>query len=610
MPIAYSYVRFSSAEQKKGDSLRRQMELSEKFAKENGLTLDSSLHLHDLGVSAYDRSNIERGALGGFLTAIQQGKIEAGSYLLVESLDRLSRDTVLSALEIFISILKNDIIIVTLTDNKIYSQEAVGSNFTDLIISITIMARAHEESAIKSKRISAAWKGKREKIKEKKLTAQCPKWMKLKDDKTDFELIRKNVDTVMKIIDLYKAGMGYSFLAKKLNEELIPTFTDRGTGWHSSYVQKILTSSALYGTYQAHTGNGAALKPVGEPVDNYYPALITKEEFLLLKELRHERTSSTSRAKKGTIIPNLFSSIIKCGYCSGSMILLGGSPKWVIGDDGAKVKKRGKKFFVCDNARRGLKCHAVQWSYNDFEKSFLMFCQTTHLQKIVAEANSKDKNSSRTLSDADLLKSNTAAISEYEKKIENLIQSIESGIQIRSIPARIKSLEDELDILREMNNQLSTKISTEKLRKENKKEKTQTMKNLVKSLDSLPSDKLLEVRSSLAQYFRQNINKITVYPAGWRANYRSAEAMRHAMINESPAMADEINRYVDEHIKNNKLAEPKRKWDGPTARYDINADTDRAFTIAAKNGSYRVIFPDFTDPMKIKIEVQPMVDWQ
>ncbi|HTH76980.1 MAG TPA: recombinase family protein, partial [Trinickia sp.] len=72
MPTAYSYIRFSTPEQKKGDSLRRQKELSERYAREHDLTLDTSLHLHDLGVSAFDGSNVTRGALGGFLKAVDE----------------------------------------------------------------------------------------------------------------------------------------------------------------------------------------------------------------------------------------------------------------------------------------------------------------------------------------------------------------------------------------------------------------------------------------------------------------------------------------------------------------------------------------------------------
>ena len=52
-PKAYSYLRFSTPEQTKGDSLRRQTALADDYAKRHGLALDTDLTLRDLGVSAY-----------------------------------------------------------------------------------------------------------------------------------------------------------------------------------------------------------------------------------------------------------------------------------------------------------------------------------------------------------------------------------------------------------------------------------------------------------------------------------------------------------------------------------------------------------------------------
>ena len=62
---AYSYVRISSGRQKDGDGVRRQLDLSRRYADANGLDLDDSLR--DLGISAFDGSNRERGALSRFL---------------------------------------------------------------------------------------------------------------------------------------------------------------------------------------------------------------------------------------------------------------------------------------------------------------------------------------------------------------------------------------------------------------------------------------------------------------------------------------------------------------------------------------------------------------
>jgi hypothetical protein len=49
MRLAYSYIRFSSPEQKKGDSKRRQWEATELFCKQNDLILEKSRQFYDEG---------------------------------------------------------------------------------------------------------------------------------------------------------------------------------------------------------------------------------------------------------------------------------------------------------------------------------------------------------------------------------------------------------------------------------------------------------------------------------------------------------------------------------------------------------------------------------
>ena len=66
-PLLYSYIRFSTIEQAKGHSLNRQMSFARDVAREKGLELDDSLTMRDMGLSAYHKTNITRGALGLFL---------------------------------------------------------------------------------------------------------------------------------------------------------------------------------------------------------------------------------------------------------------------------------------------------------------------------------------------------------------------------------------------------------------------------------------------------------------------------------------------------------------------------------------------------------------
>ena len=186
-PRCYSYIRFSTPEQLKGNSLSRQLDLSREYAKENGLYLDESMTMQDLGLSAYSGEHIKRGALGVFLNMVKAGKVPKDSVLLVESLDRISREQVLDAFDLFTKIIRNGIRIVTFTGGIEYSESTLNANIGQLMISLTIMSRAYEESLQKSKRIAAAWKNKRKQINEKKLTKTCPGWLYYDENHQDFK---------------------------------------------------------------------------------------------------------------------------------------------------------------------------------------------------------------------------------------------------------------------------------------------------------------------------------------------------------------------------------------------------------------------------------------
>ncbi len=105
-PMIYSYTRFSSEKQRHGDSVRRQLEAVEAWCKNEGggLTLDTSLR--DEGVPGYMGRNAKVGALARFMKAIEEGLIAPGSVLVVENLDRLSRNEPLEGLDLLKTIIK------------------------------------------------------------------------------------------------------------------------------------------------------------------------------------------------------------------------------------------------------------------------------------------------------------------------------------------------------------------------------------------------------------------------------------------------------------------------------------------------------------------------
>ncbi|AZO35466.1 MAG: recombinase family protein [Mesorhizobium sp.] len=364
-PLAYSYIRMSTDIQLRGDSLRRQEQASKRYAEQHDLQLVEDFKLEDIGVSAFKGANVSSGALGRFLELVRAGQIAKGSYLLVESLDRISRQQILDSVPIFFDIVKGGINVVTLADNHVY--RAGDTNVADVIYSVVVLGRAYEESKTKSIRVGAAWENKRKNAASRKLTKVCPAWLLLQEDRTGFDLIPERVEVVRQIFQLADTGNGSFSIARRLNQSAIQTFT-KSNGWHESYVTKILNNRAVLGEFQPHRYDDHGDRvPHGEPVAGYFPKVIEEDQFHRVQASRRRRLVEGA-GRKGPEYRNLFTKIAKCEYCGAPMRFVhkGRPPK-------------GSQALKCTNAVRGLGCESISWRYSDFETSFLYFVKEIDL---------------------------------------------------------------------------------------------------------------------------------------------------------------------------------------------------------------------------------------
>ena len=276
---AYSYVRFSTAEQARGDSLRRQPDLSKAYALQNGFTLDESLK-PDKGISAFKGKNRTEGNLAAFLARVKDGTVPPDSALLVESLDRLSREEVEEALYFFLDIVRSGIEIHTLSDNQVYRRGHLKPE--QLMLSLFIMARANEESMRKSDRCRAAWTNKRYHADGKSaMSARVPAWLKAEKGKP-IEIRPERVKIVRQIVDWASQGIGQYAIADKLIRSKVPAWGPTRNGrtprWTSAYVRDILASRAVLGEYQPMAKRLVDGKkrriPDGPLAPDYYPQVI------------------------------------------------------------------------------------------------------------------------------------------------------------------------------------------------------------------------------------------------------------------------------------------------------------------------------------------------
>lgn len=311
MTSVYSYLRFSDARQSIGDSAARQMQYAARWAAEHGMQLDEQLSMRDEGLSAYHQQHVKSGALGVFLRAIAEGRIVPGSVLIVEGLDRLSRAEPVLAQAQLTQIITAGITVVTASDGKSYTRESLREQPMDLVYSLLIMIRAHEESATKSRRVSAAQRRLVEAWQAGTYRGPIraghdPAYLHWDAAAGCWQIDQGRAAAVLRMIELYRAGHGSTQIIRRLLDEgLSPT----GGVMPPSHIYRIIRSRALYGDRE--------LTLDGQPhlLADYYPALMTRAEWDDLQLLAEER-SGVSRRVRGEL-PHMLtgSGIARCGYC-------------------------------------------------------------------------------------------------------------------------------------------------------------------------------------------------------------------------------------------------------------------------------------------------------
>lgn len=229
--------------------------------------------IEDFGVSAFRGSNRTDGALGRFIDAVKSGEIEKGSYLLVESVDRLSRQAIEEALTQFLEIVREGIVIVTLSDNQVFRSGEV--DFTKLIVSIVYMARANDESEMKSRRSRAAWSNGRQQARENNkviANSRLPSWLTLEGDK--IVPIPERVAIVNEMFQMVRSGQGYQQIAKVFRDKDYKTF-GQGKAWRPAGIQSVVKSRAVIGEFQPHIIYEGKRVPDGDPLFGYYPTVVS-----------------------------------------------------------------------------------------------------------------------------------------------------------------------------------------------------------------------------------------------------------------------------------------------------------------------------------------------
>jgi DNA invertase Pin-like site-specific DNA recombinase len=362
-PRVYSYLRFSDARQADGASSERQAAYAAEWARQHGLQLDATLSMRDEGLSAYHQRHITRGALGVFLAAVEAGQVPQGSVLVVEGLDRLSRAEPLHAQAQLASIITAGVTVVTASDGRAYSRESLKAQPMDLVYSLLVMIRAHEESDTKSKRVRDAIR--RQVLGWKAGTyrgliryGQAPAWLRAAGGR--WELVDERVAAIRAAAELARQGVGLGEISRRLHAG--------GMAWSaatptSGHLSRLLTHRALVGEKLLQ------LDGQEHVLEGYYPAVFEPASWAALQESLARRTRGPVASEIPSILTGM--GITSCGYCGAPLKAQNMASKRR--DDGSLAD--GHRRLQCSRNNSGERCPVPgSCSAAPVERALVRFC--------------------------------------------------------------------------------------------------------------------------------------------------------------------------------------------------------------------------------------------
>lgn len=431
MTKLYSYVRWSSEKQGNSTTLDRQMSSARDFAREKGLEL---VEIIDPGVSAYRGKNANEGKLADFISAVEGGVIDRDSWLYVENLDRITRQSPTKAQTLFIRLLDLGLTVVTGMDRRIYTLQSVNDNATELMVSLLLFSRSHEESKTKATRtkgnVEALVKRFRDGLPVNiKSVGKHPWW--IDESGSQYEAVKKHEQywpIAREIIDLFMAGHG-AYKVKRYLDDKYPKGFVGGAEWDYQMLIRMRKNRALIGERTIVLNRKPSKKKQAnqdiwsdistEPettyvLKGYYPSLCTDEvEFIKLQEVR-SKNAYQSKDSTGTVNIKLLSGIgiLRCGRCGGTM---------------NSFMNKGKPRYICTNGRH-LQKNCTGWSVN------AMLIEHCTIIALVIGYMDTDR---KTGFDTDVITKQIEVLNdkliELDKSIANITLAIEKGFQLEQM---------------------------------------------------------------------------------------------------------------------------------------------------------------------------------
>lgn len=512
---AIIYARFSTAEQGKGYSLERQIQYGLEHAHKQGWVAEATIK--DEGKSAFHAKNREEGAaLFQFEAETRQGN-HKGKVLIVENIDRLSRQGAKAAAQLVWALNENGVDVATWQDNQIYRADGNGDMLE--LFSIIIKAQlAYQESKNKSQKTAANWKKRHEMIANGDYSlakSRPPLWLNLVDN--EFEVIHDRAELINRMFDMFIDGFGYQRIAKQLNDECVPAFkttANNTNGWYGLTVDRFLRNRAVIGEYVTSEGEILAT--------DFYPLIVPVDKFNHAQAIVGSRVRRSTGGSLVTRSRNLFRGIATCHKCKGYMGFEGkyGDKKHRRKDGGISIYKMlPQQYLKCDNARRKHLCdNTYPYRYTEMEKTLL-----DHILHFTLDDAEQPNEQLKKLTETHAALGRQIVVD--QQKMDNLLEAISNGGG-GAFVTKVNELETGIKAAQERLEELKQEIIQEEA-KPRKTDDQEALRLLMGRLSSEDVDERIYARTKTNTLLKQIVDGLILMENGEFALWIDSEVTYH-----------------------------------------------------------------------------------
>jgi DNA invertase Pin-like site-specific DNA recombinase len=218
------------------------------WCQQHGYRLDDQLNLSDAGRSAYKGKHLSHGHLGRFLELAEAGQLGDSPLLIIEAIDRLSRQEPMRALQrVVFALVDAGVRIAALEDNRIYDRESLQG---DALVMLVLRCKAaHEYSQRLSRRVRDSWAATKQAMRDGTESGRGPNggkapfWLDFDPTTRRWELNDRAEDVRLIFDELQHHGL--TLVAQTLNAR--GSLSPGGKPWAHYSVRKVAIDPAVYG---------------------------------------------------------------------------------------------------------------------------------------------------------------------------------------------------------------------------------------------------------------------------------------------------------------------------------------------------------------------------